>query len=256
MNFHEYREVFYFLQYQFYIRGEKHRNELEHAANTGIEGLSVFSDFPVFNFLRNLAESANEIHYAWDVVKCQRYPQPAKKIQVKRPPRGMKKEEAEGRLPVSSGNIPVMLFPHNMPDFPEDECKYMVFAFPKGHRKNQIPSMYKSLLVHDAVAHGFKKGNIVEAFRQERIESLISLRNLSLYEFIPDVAVFRFPAETLILRDLFGSSLFSATEKNAGTSLKSNFIKEREVDRYLTRAYNLIQIAETGYFKEYPHHLK
>lgn len=256
MNFNEYREIFYFLQYQFYVRGEQHKKELECAANATTDFYTSLQELPIYNFLLKLVETGDEIHYAWDVKECQSKPQPAKIIQVKRPPRGMKKAEAEGKWPVPPRNVPVLISPQDMPSFPEDAYKYMIFEIPQGHRKNQITSMYKSLLVYDAVSNGFEEGSIAEAFRRENIASLIPLRNLSLYELIPDFAVFRCHAEKLILKKLFSTTLFSATEKKAETSHKNIFIDKREMDRYLIRAASLIHLAETGCFKEYPKHLR
>jgi hypothetical protein len=263
MDYNDYRDVFYFLQYQFYIRGEQHKKEFEIAVNSvNIEDkdiyvtLSEVTYFPLFNFLRNLAESASKIHYAWNILKCPQNQRETAKPEIKRTPRGMKKAEAEGALLMPSrGNKPTLLCPYDTPDFPVDEWKYMMFEIPKGHRKNHFSSMYKSLLVYDAVIHGITKGDIAEFYQQETIESLIKFRRLSLDEYMPGIFC-RYSAETRILREQFGRSSFSTSDKNAGSKFKNGFIKEREVDRYLTNAYSMIRIAESGCFKEYPHHFK
>jgi hypothetical protein len=273
MDFYEHREVFYFLQYQFYIRGEEHKKELKHATKLSIVRnkdvyvtLADFSEFPVFNFVRDLAESADEIHYAWKTQKTQGYPkQPRERI--KRSPRGMKKAEAEGALPMLPKNVPIILFHDDMPNFPDCAEKYMMFEIARGHRKNQIASMYESLPVYDAVASGSGNKSIVKGFRREKISDLIPLRNPSLCEHIPTIVDMSFPhgplkenlrysAETHILKEFFATTLFSSPEKDAGMKFKNNFIMDREVDRYLLRAKILIQLAETGIFKEYPRHLK
>ena len=263
MDFHEYRDVFYFLQYQFYIRGEQHKKEWDIVVNTGKKEsrdifsiLFEFSNFPVFNFLRNLVTSASEIHYAWNILKCPPILKSATKTQIRRTPRGVKKADAVGALLMTSrGNKPVLLCPYDTPDFPVDEWKYMMFEIPKGHRKNHFSSMYKSLLVYDAVIHGITKGDIAEFYQQETIESLIKFRRLSLDEYMPGIFC-RYSAETWILREQFGRSSFSTSDKNAGSKFKNGFIKESAVKRYLTNAYSLIRIAEKGCFKEYPHHFK
>lgn len=267
MDFNDYRDIFYFFQYQFYIRGSLHREEVECAELASDECKDAFSwlldptAFPVFNFLRILAESAGMVHDAWETGTRQG-PRPAITTEIKRPPRGMRKAEAveaEGRLPRAPKHFPAMSCPYSSPHFPNDAHRYMILEIPKGHRKNQIGSMYKSLLVHDAVAYGSNKVDIAAAFRKERLSELIAMRNLSLCEFIPGILPFRYPAETIILTDLFGASLFSVTEKKANPDFYNSFINERmtaEIERYLSRAEVLIHLAEAGLFKEYPAHLK
>jgi len=219
MDYYDYRDLYYFLQYQFYIRGEHHKKVLNKykasLEDSLANNLEREPEFQEAAFLRELVENAAEVHYAWEVKNCE--PQSQKlRVQIKRPPRGMRKAEAEGRLPVHSKNGSVLYFGDEI-IFPKNSDQYMIFEVPKGHRDNQFVSMYKSLLIYDAVIrHGIDKAELIELVRKEKISELFGLRCLSLFEVIPlyddttkSKLASRYPAEKIIFQKLYGDRYFS-----------------------------------------------
>lgn len=227
MDFKNFREVFYFLQLQFYVRGKQLNPH-------------------VLQFLYDLVQSSGEVHLAFETHK-HHVPQKV----MKRAPRWWN----YGNTPVKPEQIGgLTLASDALPPLPADASSYLIFDFPTGHRRDQVVSIYKSLLVYDTVLDGHRIVDVANAFRRQTIKELIPFRKLTGYEF-ESCSTCRFPAEAEILGKLFSKTLFSSTEKNESVE-SVTFIEEREILRYQARAKVLIELTERGKFKEYPLYLK
>jgi hypothetical protein len=209
------------------------------------------------DFLSKLVTRADEFHLEWEYRNpSSQVPKDSEKFILKRPERGMtqseameKRAEEKGKMPVPSRGGTSLRQNHLI--FSANADKFMLFGKPKGHRDNQIKSIYRSLLVYDLVAYGSTVESLYTALNGCKMSDLISSRNLiPEYEFLGS-GFYRPFAETRILRDHFeGQTLF---QKNGRK--QSKFVIDKLRVRYLERANILIDLAAKGRFKEYPRFL-
>lgn len=274
MEFHEFRQIFYHLQYQFYLRSKRtNRKGTLGELPRGAIGL----------FLFRLTEDPKEEHYRWEVFESR--------------PRFVGRKQGSIGPAIRQRRV-ASKQPANLPDhFPHPSeanrkgviygarkgsirCRYMLFEYPKGFRKDQISSLCKSLIVCDLVkAHGCKPWEIAQAIVDKKTDELLALRAKTYWEILAGRAFesililqampatvsgsFDEPSESIAQRFLSslmtniadGSSLF---RKNIAGEDKHDHTRKifQEVKRYLQRAEKLAELAAIGQFREFPSLLK
>ncbi|PKN12441.1 MAG: hypothetical protein CVU69_08140 [Deltaproteobacteria bacterium HGW-Deltaproteobacteria-4] len=156
----------------------------------------------------------------------------------------------------------------------------MLFEFPKGFRKDQILSLFRSIIIHDLVKiYGCKTWDISRSIVDKNMSELVDNRGKTLWELFSGRCFENEPILRLLdnehietedcpletIKSLFFQKLFTnitdtskSTRKDAlGTDKHEHLRKiDQEVLRYLRRAKLMTELASAGKFSSFPSHLK
>ncbi|TLM66289.1 MAG: hypothetical protein FDZ69_06520 [Deltaproteobacteria bacterium] len=276
MDFNELRQIFYFLQYQFYLRSER-------ASKKSTVGALPKSTIGLFLF--RLTEYPEEEHLRWEVIGD-------KSRSVGRKHGSTGPTIRQGKLARRPRTEPAGHFPHpseasrNCVIYRSKKrslrCRYMLLDWPEGFRIDQVASLYKSIVIHDLVNRcGLSSWEVAKFILNKEMHKCFDLRGKTPWEIVsgrvfeqaPILAVSGLgpespldpdePVESIAQRFL-DKLMTSITD---GTRLsKRDIVGEdkhdhtrkisREVQRYLQRAEGLAELAATGQFREFPSFLK
>lgn len=274
MDFHGFRQIYYHLQYQFYLRSERaNRKGTLGSLPRGAIGL----------FLFRLTEYPEEEHCRWEVFDDR--------------PRFVGRKQGSAGPTIRQGKA-VRKQPANPPDhFPHPSeanrksviygarkdslrCRYMLFEYPKGFRKDQISSLCKSLIVYDLVnLHECKPWEIAQAIVDKKTDELLELRAKTYWEIlagrafesipilqaIPVTADGAFNETSESIAQRFLSTLVTNITDGTNRRRKDTVGEDKhdhtrkifqEVQRYLHRAESLAKLAAVGQLREFPSLLK
>lgn len=252
VHFNEYRKWYYFFQYQFFVRSEQGSKRLAPESR-------------IAQFLRNLTYDFNEEHYRWEI------PTRAYSLLQKKPAKQKNREKFKYPVPSSVGNIPIIFVAKN----PSIRHRYMLFDFPKGHRADHIPLLYKALIAFDMLQNGKTAYEITKYLinNSETLPSIAANRaNPIWYDQLFDNNLGKFErlktADYIIDEDFdnapieryAGKQYMSTTPQVTESSLRGDRdgqhdpvrSRSRDIHRYKVIAEKLIHLAQTGQFKTFP----
>lgn len=239
IDFHEYRTWFYFFQYQFFVRSEQ-----------GLKRMVPESRIALF--LRQLAYDPLYEHYRWET-PTSNHP---KKMPRKKP------KDADPVAPARNGTVLYRAKKSSIRQM------FMLFDFPKGHRADQIKTLYKSLLVHDLLQNGDTAYSIAKMliFNSETLPSISRLRSSTKwYDILYDYSLGPFEQSEVSEGPAIEkySDRFLATDPqnilydnklNGEREFQFNAARSRakDIERYDRIAHKLIQLAQLGQFNTFP----
>lgn len=273
MELQQFRPIFYFFQYQFYLRSER------------ADKKGTFAMLPCGNigqFLFQLAEHPEEMHYRWDPIDIR--PRPAVKRKKVEGPTLREYKKIKKQLVNPPDHFPVKSFQGRTIIYKAKKksirCRYMLFDFPKGFRKDQIVSLYKSLIVHDLIRIlGYKPWNVARAIIDKNLSDYVAVRGKTHWEIVSGewferISQFIPIGENVSEADvkhqrsfeyLFLRNVFTNIADNSKLASKAHSGEDKhcqvqriytEVQRYLQRAELLVEIAATGRFSNFPSELQ
>lgn len=222
-------------------------------------------------FLFKLAEHPDEMHFRWESIDKRhrsfgrshnassmslREHNRIKKL-TKNPP---------DHFPIRPGQGQATLYKAKVQSV---RCKFMIFEFPERFRKDQILSLYKSLIVFDRLAqYEFTYWDTAKAVVGKKLSELTKYRATTNWERLTGNIFESKPFMKELeewngtLEQLFSNSAFTTTAEYLGAK-KENSGKgcdpfdhlrnlHGEIDRYYQRALELTELAQIGNFKQYP----
>lgn len=260
--FEEYRNIFYFFQYQFYLRSER-------ASKKGMSGL--LPNGAIGQFLFKLAEYPDEMHFRWEPID--KRPRSfgrshnASSMSLREHNRIKKlSKNPPDHFPIKPGQGQATFYKAKIQSI---RCKYMIFEFPKMYRKDQILSLYKSLIVFDRLTqYGFTRWDTAKTVVGKNISDVTKYRATSSWERLTGLPFESKPFMQELdewngtLKQLFATSAFTTTAEYLGAKKEKTgkgcdpFDHLRnlhgEIARYYQRALELTELAQIGNFKQYP----
>ena len=236
IDFNEYRAWYYFFQYQFFVRSEQ-------GAKRNVP------ESRIAQFLQNLANDPHRAHYLWEV------PPISQSMKPKRKPRGSD--------PVAPGMGRVVLYKAKKRSIRQ---RYMLFNFPKRHRSDHIPILYKSLIVFDMIHSGTTEYAATKQMitQFETIPSISRLRSQSKwYDILFENNVGKFELSEITdgrAIEKYPSRFFGTDPVKIPSALKGDREAQhepvrsrvRDIHRYKKIADVLIRLTETGQFQTFP----
>lgn len=260
--FEEYRRIFYFFQYQFYLRSER-------ASKKGMSGL--LPNGAIGQFLFKLAEYPDEMHFRWEPID--KKPRPfgrshnASSMSLCEHNRIKKlSKNPPDHFPIKPGQGQATFYKARIQSV---RCKFMLFEFPEKFRKDQILSLYKSLIVFDRLTqYEFTRWDTAKAVVGKKLSELTKYRATTCWERLTGHTFESNPFMKEIdewngtLEYLFSTSAFTTTAEHLGAKKENSgkgndpfeYLRNLhgEIHRYYQRALELTKLASIGKFKQYP----
>lgn len=215
-KYNEYSEMFYFFQYQFYIRSRRH---LERPFT------SKLRDWPVYRFLQSLALDYHSEEFRWRTLDKSR--------SDFRPPANFRKPKKNSTRPkmkmIKSCLNGTILYPAKNESL---RCRlFFVAEIPQGHDFRHFRSMAKILWLYDFVCLVMCNDNALSYNN-----ALWKIATLELNEvFIEDI----FPATSpdylgILSKQLLGRSLMSYKKEELSSLLGENLFGEKQKKSFTT----------------------
>jgi hypothetical protein len=251
INFSEYRQWYYFFQYQFFIRSEQGKRRSAPESR-------------IAQFLRNLHYDFMEEHYRWEIPSTI-VPQPSNR-----------KLTGADPAPLAAGNRTI-LYKSKKPSI---RHRYMLFTFPAHHRADHISLLYKTLLVYDMLQRSMTEYAITKQLidQAETLPSIARLRaSITWYDQLFDNSIGTFErSETTVnpndptcnidvqFIERYADKPFLKTtsrhlEKNAACLRgeregQHEPVRSRvsDIHRYKRIAVKLIELAQSSHFNSFP----
>ena len=235
IDYNEYRAWYYFFQYNFFVRSEQ-----------GLKRNAPESR--VAQFLRQLVYDAQFEHYRWEIPQIRQL--------------RIKKRLADSDPVAPSMGHPVLYKAKGK----SIRQRFMLFDFPKGHRADHIPLMYKALVVFDMLQDGLTEYSITKLLitKAETLPSISRVRtHTKWYDLLFDNSLGTFECSEITdgsaikkyaMRVMNTSAQESATNLQGEREMMHEPIRSRirDVHRYKRIAEVLITLAQAGRFKSFP----
>lgn len=266
LDLNEFRQIFYFFQYQFYLRSERGIRKGMHA---------MLPCGSIGRFLFELAEDHEDAHYRWEPIDLRPRivgrTRGATGLSIRAQKKLAKQLSEDPSAPLPTRPCVICRAKRK-----SIRCRFMLFDFPKKYRNDQIVSLYKSLIVHDLVrSYEFSRWEVAKTAINKKVSSLGKFRSTTYWERISgnifekleflQEEIFSDPLVSVQLstfEDYLESKRFTFIEKTSTKKIEKNVQDSAafdhlrnlhgEIKRYYDRALKLAALAPTGHFKNFP----
>lgn len=249
LDFYEYRQLFYFFQYQFYIRGKRKCRDID-------EMLMGRTHHTLHGFLYDLMMNPGELHYRWEFKEELPPSSPRENV-----PKGMTRREAVGRRPIDRKCHAIMPRSASKRSF---RCRFMLFDWLRtknSRRWNDFENLYRALIVFDLNARGYSFKDIADNWNNDfYFYEMKDHFNLSewekgiqqLEESIQQSGIVFSIGHFMAKKITHTDALFIKCYPDEFDSQRASRLAKLRIQKHYARAIKLIELAESGSFNQFP----